>query len=112
MQLKTSKNKKAESPIELYTSLTYNLFDYFEWDENKREINIRKHGIDFIRALDIFEDVKRIERLTIKKGELRIEAIGQVIDSIIFVVYVHRDDKKRIISARKASRMERKLYES
>ena len=71
MRLKSSKNKRAESPIELYTSLTYDVMDDFEWDEHKREINLQKHGIDFVRVLDIFADVQRIERHAVRNRELR-----------------------------------------
>ena len=33
----------------------------FEWDEEKREINIRRHGIDFVSVISIFEDPNAIE---------------------------------------------------
>ena len=34
----------------------------FEWDEKKRLLNLEKHGIDFVDAVDIFEDLSRIEK--------------------------------------------------
>jgi uncharacterized DUF497 family protein len=45
-------------------------------------------------------------------GEVRIQAIGRVIDDILFVVYTDRADTHYIISARLASRKERKLWQS
>ena len=110
MRLKASKNKKAESPIELYTSVPYNLMDYFEWDENKRLLNVKKHDLDFIDAIHVFDDYNYVERETKRNNEERIEIIGKV-ESILFVVYVNRSFKKRIISARKANLKERKYYE-
>ena len=45
-------------------------------------------------------------------GEVRIQAIGRVIDDILFVVYTDRGDARHIISARLASRKERRLWQS
>ena len=87
--------------------------DYFEfeWDERKREANLTKHGVDFVRAVDVFFDESRIELESGRADERRYQAIGEVDDNtIILLVYTHRADKKRIISARMASRKERKLY--
>jgi len=42
--------------------------NYFEWDDNKRKYNLEKHGIDFIDAIEIFEDPNRIEFENIRKG--------------------------------------------
>jgi uncharacterized protein len=83
----------------------------FEWDENKRVLNIEKHGIDFIDAIYIFDDVNRIELETFRNNEQRFLTIGKVENVIILVVYVNRGDKRRIISARRAHIEERKYYE-
>jgi uncharacterized DUF497 family protein len=45
-------------------------------------------------------------------GEIRVHAIGQVSDDILFVVYTDRDDIRHIISARLANRKERRLWQS
>lgn len=87
----------------------------FEWDENKNATNIQKHGIDFLTAIAIFDDPNRIEEDTSQEGqgEVRIRTIGKV-DSFVFVltlVYTNRPPNKRIISARCASKAERKKYE-
>ncbi len=83
----------------------------FEWDENKRLLNIEKHGIDFVDALHIFDDVDRIELETFRNNEQRFLTIGQVEGVVILLVYVNRAEKVRIISARRASFEERKYYE-
>jgi uncharacterized DUF497 family protein len=44
--------------------------------------------------------------------EVRIQAVGRVIDDILFVVYTDRGDARHIISARLASRKERRLWQS
>ncbi len=104
------KKQRAECPIEIYTALTYDL-ERFEWDENKRELNIQKHRIDFVEILDIFKDEKRIETQSLRKSEMRFTTVGCVNDFLAFVVFVNRGSKRRIISARKANIVERKLYE-
>lgn len=82
----------------------------FEWDEKKRTINLEKHGIDFIDAVDIFSDLSRIESESIREGELRYQTIGMVHNVVLLVVYTYRKDTVRLISARRASKNEREAY--
>ena len=83
----------------------------FEWDEEKNRINKLKHGIDFNTAIHVFDDENRIEIYDYEHSidEDRYNTIGLVHD-ILFVVYTERKDKLRIISARLATAMERRLY--
>lgn len=87
-----------------------------EWDQAKNEINRTKHGIDFETAQLVFDDpccVTFVERVT--DGEERWHAIGSI-EGIILLVVVHTcreessDEIVRIVSARPATRRERKLY--
>jgi len=82
----------------------------FEWDENKRTLNLEKHGIDFVDAIEIFSDFSRIENESIRDDELRYQTIGIVKDVVLFVVYTHRSGVVRLISARRASKHEREAY--
>lgn len=82
----------------------------FEWDEKKRKSNLQKHGIDFLDVIEIFEDPCRIEAESFKKEETRYQTIGEIGGVIVLVVYTNRSEKKRIISARKASKDEREAY--
>ena len=88
----------------------------FEWDEDKRAINIAKHGIDFDRARTIWErDVIDPYTQNWDRGEHGGIAIGaihdQTGDRIIAVVYTRRDSRLRIISARAARDYEREAYD-
>ncbi|MEM7593455.1 MAG: BrnT family toxin [Cyanobacteria bacterium P01_A01_bin.83] len=91
----------------------------FEWDENKNRSNIAKHGIDFEQAKTIFEDPNLLtyEDTRFNYGEVREISIGQLLLTtqqkiiIALVVYTDRDGIIRLISARKASKQERKAYE-
>ena len=88
----------------------------YEWDENKRNLNIQKHGLDFILASTVFSDKNKIERMDARKEykEKRYQTIGlitvQNTELIILVVWTHREDKIRIISARRARKNEKEIY--
>ena len=86
----------------------------FEWDENKDRLNQKNHdGISFGYAARVFLDSKRIEMLDENhsdESEGRYNVIGCV-ERILFVVYTERgSDNIRIISARRATPKEEKLY--
>ena len=83
----------------------------FEWDDEKNQINLRKHGVDFTDAAKVFGDVNRIEWFDKKHSdeEDRYITLGMV-DEILFVVYTDREDKTRLISARRADKNERRKY--
>lgn len=85
----------------------------FEWDEQKRETNLEKHGVDFEDAKLIFSgQTVEIPDNRHNYGEHRIGAFGEVKNNVFFVVYTQRGEKRRIISARKAGTNERELYYS
>lgn len=82
----------------------------FAWDENKRQTNITKHGIDFIDTRKIFDyDTVTIEDNRFNYGEQRFIAIGLLNGKTIVVVYTEISNKIRIISARKATKMRNKF---
>ena len=91
--------------------ILYILYVKFEWDINKRLANIEKHGYDFRVAVNIFEDTV-VEIPQRRNDEARILALGILNNHVIAVVYTWRGKARRIISARKASRKERNLFES
>ncbi|OCH99186.1 hypothetical protein A8135_08030 [Legionella jamestowniensis] len=82
----------------------------FEWDENKRQSNIDKHGIDFEDAIQIFKDRMRVEASSSQKDEERYITFGVVNEVVLAVVYTNRNNVKRIISARVAHENERRIY--
>ena len=82
-----------------------------EWDDNKAEINYKKHGIHFEDAALIFLDDKLIDDYDELHSdeEDRIKVIGKV-GKILVVIYTERGEKYRIISARNANKRERSKY--
>ncbi|MGB7191594.1 MAG: BrnT family toxin [Acidobacteriaceae bacterium] len=84
----------------------------FEWDARKAAINFRKHDIAFPFAVQIFEDENRTERRDENEdyGEGRWLTTGLIDEVEIVVVYTIRDQKIRIISARRANSHERQTY--
>jgi uncharacterized DUF497 family protein len=83
----------------------------FEWDENKRQSNLSKHGIDFVDAAKIFNRpvLERVDN-RYDYGETRIVALGEENGVVLFVVYTWRGEVRRIISARRATKRERNKY--
>ena len=83
----------------------------FEWDEGKRQRNLAKHGIDFVRAARIFDGrVVEWDDSRREYGERRMLVLGLAGHMVLFVVYTQRQRNRRLISARKASADERKAY--
>ncbi|MGB7213408.1 MAG: BrnT family toxin [Gemmatimonadales bacterium] len=83
----------------------------FEWDEWKREINLTKHGVDFVRAARCLIGPVIYRRDTRDGyGEARFVAIGRLEGLMVAVVFTPRGDTLRLISARKANRREQAAY--
>ena len=89
----------------------------FEWDENKRLKTLKERRIDFVDMIDLWDDPRRQEVRDFRRGygETRFQTIGKVKFNIYFVVYTERVYEKRvevirIISARRANRKEREMY--
>ena len=85
----------------------------FEWDEAKSRRSLNERGFGFEYAARIFLG-PTLERQDARReyGEVRVQAIGQVVDDILFVVYTDRGDARHIISARLTNRKERRLWQS
>jgi uncharacterized protein len=87
----------------------------FEWDENKNRVNRAKHGVSFETASLIFEDPNLIARQDREvEGEQRWQTIGYA-EGVLTVAHTAQDSGAdeiiRIISARRATAAERRLYE-
>ena len=84
----------------------------FEWDRKKAKLNLEKHGVDFADAAIVLDDPNAVTICDLDHDEERFVTIGM--DShgrIMVVIYTWRGDVIRLISARKATKQERKQYE-
>ena len=81
----------------------------FEWNDQKRELNFEKHGIDFDSATEVFYG-PIILRRSDRNNEERWTALGYSGDRLIVVVFTRRADVIRIISARRARKNEEREY--
>ena len=87
----------------------------FEWDQHKADLNLKKHGVSFEEATSVFADSLSI---TISDpdhsaSEARFLDLGLSHRNRLLVVsYTERGEIIRIISARRASRAEQKVYEN
>jgi uncharacterized protein len=83
----------------------------FEWDPAKNRANRRKHGVSFEVAATIFEGpCLEGPDARIDYGEERIIAVGRAAETLLVVVYCWRNGKRRLISARRATRPESAAY--
>jgi uncharacterized protein len=83
----------------------------YEWDEAKRLANLLKHGIDFIDILTVFDgDILTVEDDRYSYGEQRFVTFGLLQGRVIAVVHAERENCTRIISARKATKYEQRIY--
>ena len=84
-----------------------------EWDPEKARRNREKHGIAFPDAVGVLEDDLAVTLMDPSSGsETRMITIGtDPVGRLLVVVYTWRGKRIRLISARRASRSERRQYE-
>jgi len=84
------------------------------FDERKRLLNLEKHGLDLADAGLVFDAANKITLLSPRHGETRKQdiALVEVVGVVLALAYVERGDEIRAISLRRASRMERVIYET
>lgn len=85
----------------------------FHWDPQKASLNLKKHGVLFEDAVQVFCDDRRLESYDDRGdyGEDRWATIGAVGPLLLVVVYTIRENESvRIISARRANTHEKARY--
>jgi uncharacterized DUF497 family protein len=83
------------------------------WDIKKAAANIRNHGIEFSHATTVLDDPMAVTIEDTRHGEQRFVTVGaDIIGRILVVVYAYSNEEEiRLISARKATPKERRVYE-
>ena len=96
----------------MHTMYIYTEDVRFEWDQEKQRQNLRKHSVEFADAVSALEDEQALtSRDEDSDEEERFVTLGtDLFGRILVVVYTWRGDSVRLISARKATRRERKQY--
>lgn len=84
----------------------------YEWDEAKRLANIAKHGLDFVDAPLVYDSPIKLEAVSERNGERRIQAFAYVYEvlTVLTLVYIPNAGAVRCISLRRAHSDERSLY--
>jgi uncharacterized protein len=82
----------------------------FEYDPQKSEANLIKHGIDFEESKYLWDDPNRLQLQARSETELRYALIALYGDKLWSAFYTIRDEKVRIISVRRARKGEGRLY--
>ena len=84
----------------------------FEWDDNKAKTNLLKHNVEFEFAKQLFDNPRTVIKTTQSANdEERFTIIGYIDLKAYIVVFTHVNDNKcRLISARRATKIERKRH--
>lgn len=84
------------------------------YDENKRQANLAKHGLDLADSALVYESPDKITLTSARQDEDRLMdvAMVEVLGVVLVLVYVERGQDIRAISLRRASKQERKRYAS
>ncbi len=84
----------------------------FEFDDYKSQKNKTKHGLDFVEAQVLWEDVDLVEIPARAEDEPRSLVIGKIENKLWSAIITYRNEKIRIISVRRSRTEEREIYES
>lgn len=87
----------------------------FEWDKEKARSNLRKHGIDFADAVPVFEDERALtmpDELTAVDEQRYLTMGRDPLGRILVVAYTWSGERIRLVSARPATRAERRQYQA
>lgn len=84
----------------------------FEWDEDKAALNAAKHGVTFEEACEGLADLLRVEIFDDHHSleEQRYQLLGLSARRLLFVVFTERNDRIRIVHARKANKTQERFY--
>ena len=83
----------------------------FSWSERKRAINLKEHGLDFVDAPRVFEGLTfSYEDDRFDYGEQRFITLGLLAGVPVSIAHTETDDEIRVISFRKATSREARLY--
>lgn len=86
----------------------------FEWDPNKARKNLQKHGVSFNEAATVFGDPLSVTFFdpdhSARENRYIITGLSST-GRVLVIAHTHRNNRIHIISARKATRQERKYYE-
>jgi uncharacterized DUF497 family protein len=84
----------------------------FEYDDDKSQANLEKHGIDFDAAQELWDDPDLLEFPAKSDNEPRFLVIGRIATKHWSAVITYRNERVRLISVRRSRPKEVELYES
>ena len=82
-----------------------------DWDERKRQSNLKKHGFDFVDAKETFDGITfTYEDDRIAYVEQRFVTLGSLRGTVVSIIHTEKNDHIRVISVRKATKRECEIY--
>jgi hypothetical protein len=82
----------------------------YEWDENKRETNAEKHGLDLLQGVGLFDGRSVYSYPSPRGDEQRFVTVGLLAETFVALVWIERGDAIRLISLRRARDGEKRAY--
>ncbi len=99
-----------KQPLDTSARYRYYTTMNFEFDPNKSDTNKQKHGIDFVRAQQLWTDPKRVEFVAQIKDEERYGIIALYQHKLWCAIYTMHKERVRLISVRRARKNEKDIY--
>ncbi|MEQ1528423.1 MAG: BrnT family toxin [Methylococcales bacterium] len=84
----------------------------FEWDENKREANLAKHGLDLAAGVWLFDGRPVYSYPSPRNDEHRVVTVGYLNEIAVAVIWTTRENIIRLISMRRARDVEKRKYQT
>jgi uncharacterized DUF497 family protein len=82
-----------------------------DWDQRKRQANLKKHSFDFVDANEVFDGVTfTYEDDRLSYDEQRFVTLGSLRGNVVSIVHTEQGDRIRVISMRKATKRECEIY--
>ncbi len=114
MQRRSCRCKKSADAIDphFYVTTIRLKTKRIRWEEQKRQSNLEKHGLDFRDADWVLESRYRLDVPVVRNDEMRLQSFAYVFEvfTVLSLAHAERDREVRIISFRKASAEEREMY--
>ena len=84
----------------------------FEWDEDKRQSNLAKHGVDFLRARALFDGRPVVTAASHRPDEERYATTGEIDGQFFTAIWTWRGTAIRLVSVRRARDAQERAYRS
>ena len=84
--------------------------EHFEFDPDKSKSNLKRHGIDFLHAQDLWDETHVIIPAKNVAGESRCVILGKLAEKLYAAIFTRRNEAIRLISCHRADERWERIY--